>query len=65
MRYIVTKETTLEQFNAMLEQISKEKRPNILLEGKKTVDWSQFCGILKLEEDPMVYQNRIRDEWER
>lgn len=43
MRYVLTKETTVEQFNAMLEQLSKEERPNILLEGRKPVDWSQFC----------------------
>lgn len=65
MRYVLTKETTVEQFNAMLEQLSKEERPNILFEGRKPVDWSQFCGKVTFEEDGMEYQNRMRDEWDR
>lgn len=29
----------------------------------KTVDLACFMGILSLDEDPLEYQRRIRDEW--
>lgn len=64
MRYIVTKETTLAQFDAMLEQLSKEKRPDILLENKKSVDWSVFCGKVNFKGDGLDIQNELRNEWD-
>ncbi len=30
----------------------------------KLVDLSPFVGVLKLTEDPVEFQRRIRDEWE-
>ena len=27
------------------------------------VDTKKFCGVLKLREDPMAIQKRLRDEW--
>ena len=30
---------------------------------KKGVDTRKFCGLLKLKEDPLAIQKRLRDEW--
>lgn len=29
------------------------------------VDLSQFAGTIRITEDPVEYQRRIRDEWDR
>lgn len=31
---------------------------------KPLPDIWQFCGVIKLKEDPMVIQQRMRDEWD-
>jgi hypothetical protein len=28
------------------------------------IDLSKYCGVIKLTEDPLTSQKRIRDEWE-
>jgi len=30
---------------------------------KKGFDAKKFCGVLKVDEDPLVIQQRLRDEW--
>lgn len=30
----------------------------------KGVDTRKYCGIIKLKEDPLIIQRRMRDEWE-
>jgi len=30
---------------------------------EKVVDTRKFCGVLKLKEDPLTIQKRLRDEW--
>lgn len=30
----------------------------------KGVDTHKFCGVIKLNEDPLTIQKRMRDEWE-
>ncbi len=30
---------------------------------KAVPDIRQFCGVIKLKEDPLVIQKRMRDEW--
>lgn len=30
----------------------------------KGVDTKKYCGTIKLAEDPLVIQKRMRDEWE-
>lgn len=32
-------------------------------EEAETADLSRYSGIIKLTEDPLEYQERIRDEW--
>ena len=33
------------------------------LQKKQSLDIRKFCGILKLQEDPMEIQKQLRDEW--
>lgn len=30
----------------------------------KGIEARKFCGVLKLEEDPLAMQKRLRNEWE-
>ncbi|WP_168196216.1 hypothetical protein [Echinicola soli] len=30
----------------------------------KGVNTHKYCGVIRLKEDPLVIQNRMRDEWE-
>ncbi len=30
---------------------------------KKGVDTKKYCGVIKLKEDPLAIQKRLRDEW--
>jgi hypothetical protein len=30
---------------------------------EKGVDTKKFCGVIKLKEDPMAIQKRLRNEW--
>jgi hypothetical protein len=32
-------------------------------ENPRHTDWSKYRGTLRLTEDPLEYQRRIRDEW--
>jgi hypothetical protein len=34
-----------------------------LRDGEPLVDLSPFVGTMKLSEDPLAYQRRIREEW--
>ncbi len=34
------------------------------LKSKKKFDAYKYCGVIKLKEDPLKIQNRMRDEWE-
>lgn len=30
----------------------------------KGVDTKKFCGVIKLKEDPLTIQTKLRDEWQ-
>lgn len=34
------------------------------MKGKKKFDAYKYCGAIKLNEDPLEIQKRMRDEWE-
>lgn len=34
------------------------------LKSKKKFDAYKYCGTVKLKEDPLEIQKRLRDEWE-
>ena len=33
-------------------------------EKKQKIDLMDFCGILRLKEDPLTIQKKLRDEWQ-
>lgn len=45
---------------------SKEEMDNISakLPVNKGVNTKKYCGVIKLKEDPLITQKRMRDEWE-
>ncbi len=53
MSITISKSMSAEEINKALGRLSAGK----LLKSAK------YCGILKLQEDPLVYQRRVRDEW--
>jgi hypothetical protein len=52
---------------ASMEDRKKEPRIKQVRRQKtavdRGVDTKKFCGVLKLKEDPLVIQKRLRDEW--
>lgn len=44
---------------------SKRRMNTILnkLKKKKGVDTKKYCGTIKLKEDPLAIQKKLRDEW--
>ncbi len=44
-----------------IEQINKKLRQ---MPSRKKLDARKYCGVIKLKEDPLVIQKRLRDEWE-
>lgn len=55
MTTILKASTTRKQLTALLKRTRKRKR--------KGVDVKSFAGTITLEEDPLVIQKRMRDEW--
>ena len=41
-----------------------ERSLNLTSEEAQTVDLSRFAGVISLPEDPLVYQSRVRGEWQ-
>lgn len=39
-------------------------RKRLEIKKPKGVDTRKFCGILELNEDPLIIQKKMRDEWE-
>ena len=54
MVIIIDKNTTKAKFDILLKK----------LKIKKSFDVKQFCGVIKLREDPMDIQKKLRNEWE-
>ena len=44
------------------QKIKKVRRQKADVE--KSVDTKKFCGVIKLKEDPMTIQKKLRDEWQ-
>jgi len=45
------------------EDIKKLKQTLADRQIKKGFDAKKFCGVLKVDEDALVIQKRLRDEW--
>lgn len=44
-----------------MEQLNKKLSH---LPARKKLDAKKYCGVIKLKEDPLVIQKKIRNEWE-
>lgn len=44
----------IEQMNIKLSQMPFRKK----------LDARKYCGVIKLKEDPLIIQKKLRDEWE-
>jgi hypothetical protein len=62
----MTKKTIVITFALMAK---REKDPKIKkvrrqkADVEKGVDTKKFCGVIKLKENPLTIQMRLRDEW--
>jgi hypothetical protein len=45
-----------------IEEIEKKLYKNVVVAGFNA---KKYNGVLKLKEDPLTIQNRLRNEWER
>ena len=52
---ILNKKTSRKEMERMLKRLSGRK---------KGIDTLKYCRIIKLKEDPLLIQKRLRDEWE-
>ena len=44
-----------------MEQINKQLGQ---MPSRKKLDAKKYCGVIRLKEDPLDIQRRLRDEWE-
>ncbi len=58
MTFTLKKGATKEDIKKLNIKLSKSRKP------KKGFDAFKHCGVIKLTEDPLVIQKRLRDEWE-
>lgn len=56
MVLILKKGAGKKEINAIRKKLGK--MPN------KGVDTKKYCGVIKLKEDPLEIQKRLRNEWE-
>ena len=38
-------------------------RNKLIAKKKKGVDTKKYCGVIKLKEDPLAIQKKMRDDW--
>lgn len=53
MSIVLSNKMTAEEIGLLLAQ----------LPAGKTFKSAKHCGVLKLTEDPLAFQKRLRDEW--
>lgn len=46
------------------KKINVKKHRPAAGDKKGKIDLMAYCGILKLKEDPLAIQKRLRDEWQ-
>ena len=47
-----------------IQQALKKLNKNSAKASKKHFDAFKYCGVIKLKEDPLAIQKRLRNEWE-
>ncbi|MGI0493902.1 hypothetical protein ACN4EG_19135 [Alkalinema pantanalense CENA528] len=58
----------VDSIRSLIDALPEEERSEIcryLMQNKnaQSVDLNQFSGVIQLQQDPLVYQQQIRDEW--
>ena len=56
MTVVLDKRTKKKEFQKILASMVSEK-------NAKGVNTLKYCGIIKLDKDPLVIQKEMRDEW--
>lgn len=56
MTVVLDKKTKKKEFQKILASMASEK-------NAKEVDTLKYCGIIKLDKDPLAIQKEMRDEW--
>ena len=56
MTVVVDKKIKKKEFQKIVASMASEK-------DTKVVNTLKYCGIIKLEKDPLVIQKEMRDEW--
>ena len=64
MVWILKHGATEEEMAELKRKVAAECPQTEDVSSKKGLDIKKYCGVLKLTEDPMVIQKRLRDEWE-
>ncbi len=60
MLIILKQGMSKKQVEALWKKLRSGRR---LRKVKAVPDIRQFCGVIKLKEDPLTIQKRMRDEW--
>ncbi len=56
----ITSHSSRQEIEAALHKLHRGKSAG---KTKKVFDAYKYCGVIKLKEDPLVTQKRLRDEW--
>ena len=57
MVLVLKKGASKKEIEALRRKLERNRPP-------KGVDTKKYCGVIKLKEDPLVIQKKMRDEWE-
>ena len=57
MALVLNKGASKKEIDAINEKLKR-------LPSRKKLDVKKYCGIIKLKEDPLLIQKKLRDEWD-
>ena len=57
----ISRTSTPEEIEAALKKLQKSTAKA----SKGHFDAFKYCGVIKLKDDPLVIQKKMRDEWEQ
>jgi hypothetical protein len=49
---------------ASKKEIDRINKKLSVIESGRKLDAKKYCGVIKLKEDPLTIQRKLRDEWE-
>lgn len=56
----INSNSSSEEIRLALQKLHKGNKQS----KKKHFDAHQYCGVIKLKEDPIAIQKKMRDEWD-